>query len=105
MTRLNIVLLLIVLASALYLVRTSYEARRLFDAAESERSRETQLQTEFERLEVAKRAQATPLRVEKIARERLRMVNTTAALTHFVGLNGDAVGLVPASAPVAGGAP
>ena len=45
MTRLNIVLLLAVIASALYLVRTSYEARRLVDAVESERRRETVLQT------------------------------------------------------------
>jgi cell division protein FtsL len=104
MTRLNIVLLLAVLASALYLVRTSYEARRLFDAAESERAREVQLQTEFERLEVTKRAQATPLRVEKIARERLRMFNTTAALTHYVGLNGAAVSdAAPAVASAAAG--
>jgi cell division protein FtsL len=103
MTRLNIVLLAMVLVSALYLVRTSYDTRKLFDMAESERARETQLQTEFERLEVAKRAQATPLRVEKIARERLRMVNTTAALTHTVGLTGDVIGVAPASSSVAGG--
>lgn len=106
MTRLNIVLLLALMASALYLVRTSYEARRLFDAADSERTRAAQLQTEFERLELAKRAQATPLRVEKIARVRLHMFNTTAALTHYVGGNGRAVDPMEstASTPASGGA-
>ncbi len=102
MTRLNIVLLLAVIASALYLVRTSYEARRLVDAVESERRRETVLQTEFERLEVAKRAQATPLRVEKIARERLRMFTTTAALTHYVGGRGP---VASAASSASGGQP
>lgn len=103
MTRLNIVLLIAVLASALYLVRTSYETRKLFDMAESERARETQLQTDFERLELAKRAQATSLRVEKIARERLRMVNTRADLIHTVGVKGEVIGVAPASSSVIGG--
>lgn len=86
MMRLNLLLLAVLIASSLYLVRTSYESRRLFSQLETEREREHQLQVELEQLEVTKRAQATPLRVEKIAREKLRMFNATPAVTQYVGM-------------------
>jgi cell division protein FtsL len=101
-TRLNILLLVALLASALYQVRTSHEARRLFVALEAERVREAQLQTEYEQLDVAKRSQAVPLRVERLAREKLRMFNASPALTQYVGLSEAAVPPA-ASAPAAGG--
>lgn len=99
--RLNILLLAALLASALYLVRTSHEARRLFVAVEGERVREAQLQTEYEQLDVAKRSQAVPLRVERLAREKLRMFNASPALTQYVGLAEGAV--PPAASSPAGG--
>ena len=67
MTRLNLVLLLAVLASALYLVRMQYESRRLFAEIERPQAEARRLEVEHERLQVEKRAQATPLRVEKLA--------------------------------------
>lgn len=84
MTRLNIVLLIALLASSLYLVKTSYESRRLFAALDRARAEERRLETDFERLQVDKRAQATPLRVERVARERLQMRNANAAVTEYV---------------------
>lgn len=103
MSRLNLVLLLAVLASAMYLVNVQYESRRLFTALDREVAQARQLETEHDRLQVEKRAQATPLRVEKLARERLQMRSATPAVTHYVGrtaTNGAAAPAAPA-----GGAP
>jgi cell division protein FtsL len=84
MTRLNIVLLIAVIASALYLVRTQYESRRLFVEVEKAQNLSRKLDLERERLEVEKRAQATPLRVERLAKEQLQMRTATPAVTQYV---------------------
>ena len=86
MTRLNLVLLLAVLMSALYLVRTQYESRTLVTDLDRANSEARKLETESERLQVEKRAQATPLRVEKLAKERLQMRTASPAITQYVSL-------------------
>ena len=84
MVRLNLVLLLAVLASALYLVNVQYESRRLFSDLDKARAQARRLEAEKERLQVEKRAQATPLRVESLAKDKLQMRSTTPAITHYV---------------------
>ena len=84
MTRLNLVLLLAVLASALYLVRTQYESRRLYVELEKATAKNRMLEAENERLQVEKRAQATPQRVEKLAKDQLQMRTVTPAITQHV---------------------
>lgn len=84
MARLNLVLLLAVLASALYLVRTQYESRRLYVELEKATAQGRKIETDTERLQVEKRAEATPLKVEKLARDRLQMHTTTPAITQYV---------------------
>lgn len=84
MTRLNLVLLLAVLASALYLVRTQYESRRLFTELDKARAEARKLEIDNERLQVEKRAQATPLRVERLAKGQLQMRSATPAITQYV---------------------
>ena len=84
MTRLNLLLLLAVLASALYLVRTQYESRRLYVELEKAITKNRTLEAENERLQVEKRAQATPLRVEKLAKDKLQMRTVTPAITQYV---------------------
>ena len=84
MTRLNLLLLLAVLASALYLVRTQYESRRLYVELEKAAAQSRKLEAENERLQVEKRAQATPLRVEKLAKDKLQMRTVTPAITQYV---------------------
>ena len=86
MTRLNLVLLVAVLASALYLVRTQYESRRLVTLLDAASSEARKLETESERLQVEKRAQATPLRIEKLAKEQLQMRTASPAITQYVSL-------------------
>lgn len=95
MTRLSLVLLLAVMASALYLVRTQYESRRLFTELDRAVAESRRLETEHQRLQVEKRAQATPLRVEKLARDKLQMRTATPAITQYVTDDGTPV--VPAA--------
>ena len=84
MLRLNLVLLLSVLASALYLVNIQYESRRLYVELEKANNLSHKIATENERLQVDKRAQATPLKIESLAQERLQMRTATPAITQYV---------------------
>jgi len=84
MTRLAVVLLVLLLVSSLYLVKTSYESRRLFAELDLARAEQRRLETEFKRLDAERRAQATHLRVEKVAREKLQMRTATPAVTLYV---------------------
>ena len=105
MLRLNLVLLLAVLASALYLVSVQYESRRLFTDIDKARAQAHRLEAENERLQVEKRAQATPLRVEQLAKDKLQMRTVTPAITHYVTYQADASSAVTAAKPATGRAP
>lgn len=93
MIRLNLVLLVAVLASAFYLVDTQYHSRRLVTALDRAVAEWHQLETESERLEVEKRAQATSARVDQLARTRLQMRLPGPGTTEYVSYRG----AVPAS--------
>ena len=84
MIRLTLVLLLAVVLSALYLVRMQYDSRLLYTQLDRAKAEARQLETEHQRLQVEKRAQATPLRVERIARDTLHMRTATPAITQYV---------------------
>lgn len=84
MTKLNLLLLLALLASALLLVRTSFEGRRVYAALDRARGEEAQLEAEYKRLDAERQSQATHLRVERVAREKLAMRNATPAVTQYV---------------------
>jgi len=85
MTRISLLLILATLASAMYLVSVQYESRRLFTELERAQREGRRLKTEFERLEVDKRSQATPARVERVAREKLQMRQVTPGITVYMG--------------------
>lgn len=95
MSRWGILLLVLLVASAAYLVRTSYESRRLFVQLERERARATELAVEDERLQIERRSQATHLRVERLARERLAMRTANASVTQYVKPAAAASGVQP----------
>jgi cell division protein FtsL len=84
MTRINLALLVAVMFSALYLVHVQYESRRLFVELEKATTQARKLETDNESLQAEKRAQATPLRVEKLARDRLQMRSPSPAITEYV---------------------
>ena len=60
------------------------------------------IEVDHDRMEVERRAQATPLRVEQIARQQLNMRTASPAITQYVNAQGAAMGA--ASLPAAGGA-
>ena len=90
MIRINLVLLIAVLLSAMYLVNVQYESRRLFTELDRANNEARRLETELERLQVEKRGQATPARVEKLAREKLQMRQVSPAITAYVNYSAPA---------------
>ncbi len=102
MNRVNVVLLIMLLASSVYLVRVSYQSRQLFAELDRAHAEERALTNDQQRLLAEKQAQATPLRVEKMARDKLAMRNATPAVTLYVSVP-KAGGSTPASS-VAGAA-
>ena len=73
MVRLNILLLLAILVCALGVVTSQHKARKLFQALEAEQERARQLEVEFGQLQLELSTWATSPRIEKIAREKLKM--------------------------------
>jgi len=84
MTRLNLLLLVALLASCVFLVRVSYDARRLFGEIDKAQAQERQLESNYERLKTERQSQATPSRVEIVARNQLGMRTATPAVTNYV---------------------
>lgn len=84
MTRLHLILLMALIASSIYLVHVAYDSRRLFAALDRAHAEERRLATDHERLKTELRSQATPMRVERVARERLAMRSATPAVTQYV---------------------
>ena len=84
MSRVNLLLLLALLASSLWLVRTSYEARRLFAEFDRAKGVQQRLDAEYRRLDAERQTQATHLRVERIARDKLGMRTATPAVIEHV---------------------
>ena len=73
MLRFNMILLMIVVVCALGAVTSQHRARKLFQAVEAEQERARQLEIEFGQLQLELSTWATSPRIEKIAREKLKM--------------------------------
>ena len=86
MTKFNVLLLAALIASCLYLVHIAYQNRRLYAELDRARNEQRALDTEFEKLKAEAQAQATPLRVERMARDKLAMRSVTPAVTQYVTL-------------------
>ncbi|MFM1924254.1 MAG: Cell division protein FtsL [Pseudomonadota bacterium] len=91
MSRLSILLLMAVLGSALFLVHSQYETRRVFMALEAARKEAKRLEVDHDRLQIERRSQATPLRVEQLARQQLQMRPASPAITQYVSVKDGAV--------------
>jgi cell division protein FtsL len=85
-TRVNVVLLAVLVACALSLVTSRHQSRRLFVALEHEQATGRALETEFGQMQLEQSTWGMPARVEKIAREQLRMQLPSAARTDVVAL-------------------
>ncbi len=107
MVRLNILLTLAVIASALYLVRVQYDSRRLYADIEKAQAEARAHESEMERLLAERRGQSTPLRVEQITKNQLQMRAPTPGITQYVTLGGAPAVAAPAApaAPALAAAP
>jgi cell division protein FtsL len=94
MIRVNLMLLVAVMLSAFYLVHTQYESRRLYTAIDKAKAQAFRLEADHEQLQVQKREQAIPARVQQIAARELQMRGVNPSITEYVALPGP-----PASAP------
>jgi cell division protein FtsL len=99
MLRLNVLLAIALILSGLYLVKISYESRRVFAEIENVYGAERQLESDCRCFEAERQAQVTHLRVEATARTKLSMRAATPANTQYVVDAGLAA--APSSAPLA----
>ncbi len=73
MVRLNLLLLAVLVLCALSLVTSRHQARKLFVELEREQAKARSYETEYGQLQLEQSTWAMPVRVEKIAREQMRM--------------------------------
>lgn len=73
MIRIDLLLLVGVVACALALVQSNHRARKLFTQLEQEQKRQRELDVEWGQLQLELSTWAAHGRIEKIARERLAM--------------------------------
>ncbi|HET7031840.1 MAG TPA: cell division protein FtsL [Casimicrobiaceae bacterium] len=73
MVRVNLLLLALLVACALSLVTSRHQARKLFVELEREQAKAHGYETEYGQLQLEQSTWSMPARVEKIAREQLKM--------------------------------
>jgi cell division protein FtsL len=100
MMRVNFLLLAAVLATMLYIVKIQYESRQLFVAIEKATVEVRKLELEHASLQVESRAQATPLIIEKLAKEKLQMRSATPAVTQYTSATSTTANAISPQTPV-----
>ena len=73
MVRINLLLLALIVLSALGLVTSQHQARKLYSELQVEQQAAKRFEEEIARLQVEQSTWSTPSRIEKVARERLAM--------------------------------
>ncbi len=84
MTRLNLILLALLLACALALVTSQHHARKLYVELQQELELEKKYELEWNQLQLEQGAWSIHARIETIATQHLRMRAPTAARTQWV---------------------
>jgi cell division protein FtsL len=90
MLRLNLLLLLVLVFCAIGVVTSQHKARKLFQNLESEQERAKSLDVEYGQLQIELSTWATQPRIEKVARERLKMRVPEQAKVEVVNLRAGA---------------
>jgi len=84
MTRVNLVLLCALIACALSLVTSRHQARRVFVELERAQAEARGYETEYGQLQLEQSTWGMPARVEKVARESLKMQLPAASRVEVV---------------------
>jgi cell division protein FtsL len=98
--RVNVLLLVVLVACALSLVTSRHAARRLYVELTREQAQARAYETEYGQLSLEQSTWSMPARVEKIARDTLHMQLPPAARIEVAGLPS-----APEAAPAPGVAP
>lgn len=85
MTRLNLLLLLAVIACALGVVTSQHKARKLFVELQKEKDQAQQMEVEWGQLQLEQSTWAMPARVEQIAARQLHMQMPKQGQVRYVG--------------------
>jgi cell division protein FtsL len=85
-TRVNVVLLVVLVACALSLVTSRHQARKLTSELAREQVRARGYETEYGQLSLEQSTWAMPARVEKIARESLKLQHAGPGRVEIVEL-------------------
>jgi cell division protein FtsL len=101
MNRLNIFLLVVVLACALSVVNSTNQQRQLFVQLERAQSEESQLQQDYAQLQYEQGALAKTSRIEDLASGVLKMQAPTAGSTQYLTLGASDAQAADAPIPVA----
>lgn len=88
MTRLNVLLLIVVVACALGVVTSQHKARKLFVDLQYEKERAQQMDVEWGKLQLEQSTLVMPARVERLARQQLQMHLPTSDQMHLVRIDG-----------------
>jgi cell division protein FtsL len=89
MTRLNLVLLGILMSCALMLVTSQHQARKLYVELQKEQERAKRFEIEWGQLQLEQSTWAMHARIEKIATRNLGMRVPSAARVQVVGVSAD----------------
>jgi cell division protein FtsL len=73
LTKVNLLLLALVMGFGMLLVQTSYEARRLYSEVDRAKAEGERLAADAQRLAAERHQQSTSIRVEQVAREKMNM--------------------------------
>ena len=92
MLRFSLSLLVIAVVLALFAVNANQRARKLYIALEAEQKRMRDLDVEWGQLRLEQSTWAAHGRIEKVARERLRMVVPQAGMLVVIGADAPAKG-------------
>ena len=84
MIRINVALILAILATSVVVINTQYDSRRLYTAVDQQSARARQLMVDYEQLRVQRRAEVSPSRVQSIAVNRLKMRTPDTSITAYV---------------------
>lgn len=110
MSRLNFLLLLILIGCALSVINAQYQTRHTFIELNREQTLEHQLQQDWDRLQYEQSAQSKSARIESVARNQLHMDVVSPGRTQYLSIPeparaaSGAAAASSADASVAGGA-
>ena len=88
MTRINLLLLAVLIACSVSLVASRHQSRKLFVELEREQTRARAYEVEYGQLQLEQSTWSMPARVEKVARDQLRLQVPSAGRVEVVEIPG-----------------